>query len=173
MTALDNIPENKNFLSPLGFRFQIKKCPTVNFFVQNVNLPGISLPQVDTPNPFVSLPYAGDHISYDFLTINFKVDEDLQNYLEIHNWIKQLGFPNTFDEYKRIASVPKTSGMGTVSDMSLMVLSSSRNPKFDIIFKDSFPISLSSLIFDVTRNDVNYLEASATFKYISYDITSI
>lgn len=173
MTALDNIPENKNFLSPLGFRFQIKKSPTVNFFVQNVNLPGISLPQVETPNPFVSIPYAGDHISYDFLLINFKVDEDLQNYLEIHNWIKELGFPNDFNEYKRIASAPVASGMGIVSDMSLLVLSSSRNPKFDIVFKDAFPVSLSSLIFDVTRNDVNYLEASATFKYTSYDINPI
>ena len=52
MSAINNTPENKNFLSPLNFRFQIKKAPNVNFFIQKVNIPQIELPQVDTPNPF-------------------------------------------------------------------------------------------------------------------------
>jgi hypothetical protein len=42
MSSIDNTPENKNFLSPLNFRFQIKKAPHVNFFVQSVNIPAIS-----------------------------------------------------------------------------------------------------------------------------------
>ena len=28
-------PTNKNFLSPLGFKFVIQKTPNVNYFVQN------------------------------------------------------------------------------------------------------------------------------------------
>lgn len=173
MTALDHNIDNENFLSPLGFKFQIKKCPTVNFYVQNVNLPGISMTEVGAPTPFVSLPYAGDHIRYDELILNFKVDEEMKNYIEIHEWIKQLGFPNNYDEYKTIASHAPITGMGIKSDISLLVLNSSRNPKMDIIFKDAFPVGLSSLIFDSTASDVNYLEASATFVYSSYDITLI
>jgi hypothetical protein len=170
MSALDNIPENKNFLSPLNFRFQIKKCPNVNFFLQNVNLPGMVLNGPEQPNPFVRIPKAGDHIDFDDLMINYKVDEDLQNYLELYNWIRELGFPNSFDEYKSISGNPVYTGLGITSDMSLIILTSSRNPNYEVVFKDAFPISISSLIFDSTPQDVQYLEASATFRYRSYSI---
>ena len=82
MTAIDSNPANKNFLSPISFKFMIKKAPHVNFFIQQVTVPRISLPSVETPNPFVSLPKPGDHIDFDTLSIKFKVDEDLQNYLK-------------------------------------------------------------------------------------------
>lgn len=173
MTAIDNYPGNPNFLSPLNFRFQIKKCPNVNFFIQNVNLPGMALVPVETPNPFVKIPYAGDHVDFDDLMINYKVDEDLQNYLEIHNWIRELGFPNSFDEYKNIAGRPIYTGMGLMSDMSLIILSSSRNPTYEITFKDAYPISISSLIFDSTSSDVQFLDAAATFRFRSYGIEKI
>ena len=84
MTAVDNTPANKNFLSPLNFRFQIKKAPNVNFFVQKVNIPEIAVRAPDVMNPFVKIPYPGDHLEYGIFNISFKVDEDLQNYLEIH-----------------------------------------------------------------------------------------
>lgn len=173
MSAIDNIPVNKNFLSPLGFVFQIKKSPNVNFFIQNVNLPGLSLTQVETPNPFVKVPYSGDHINYDDLMISFKVDGNLNNYREIHDWIRQLGFPEDFKEYKQIASQPIYSGLGIKSDISLIILSSSRNPIYEVIFKDAFPVSLSSLIFDSTADDVMYLQAESTFRYSTYTISTL
>ena len=105
--------------------------------------------------------------------INYKVDEDLQNYLELYNWIRELGFPNNFDEYKSIAGKPVYTGLGITSDMSLIILSSSRNPTYEVIFKDAFPISISSLIFDSTTQDVQFLEASATFRYRAYSIQPI
>ncbi|NBP57363.1 hypothetical protein EBU71_12680, partial [bacterium] len=101
------------------------------------------------------------------------VDEDLQNYIELYTWIRELGFPNDFSEYKSIASKPVYTGLGVVSDISLIILSSSRNPTHEVIFKDAFPISISSLIFDSTNTDVQFLEASATFKYRSYSIQNI
>ena len=87
MSAVTNTPENKNFLSPINFRFQIKRSPHLNFFIQRVNLPAIRLPHVTYPNPVQNIPYFGEHMEYADLVIEFKVDEDLQNYLELHNWI--------------------------------------------------------------------------------------
>lgn len=173
MTAIDNTPENKNFLSPLNFRFQIKKAPHVNFFLQKVNIPSIQLRQIDTSNPFVTIPYSGDHVNYGTLEITFKVDEDLTNYLEIHNWIRELGAPDNFDEYKRIESRESYTGEGIVSDISLIVLASTKTPNYDITYRDAFPISLSALTFLTTDSSVNYIEASATFKYTLFDITKI
>ena len=102
MSVIDNTPANKNFLSPLNFRFQIKKAPHVNFFIQKVNIPSIALPNPTVSNPFVNIPYPGEHLRYGDLEISFKVDEDLQNYLEIHNWLVSLGKPENFDQYKQI-----------------------------------------------------------------------
>ena len=173
MTAIDNTPENKNFLSPLNFRFQIKKAPNVNFFIQKVNVPQIELPQVDTPNPFVKTPYPGDHITYGTLNITFRVDEDLHNYLEIHNWIKALGKPDNYNQFYEIETKPTITGDGIYSDISLLVLNSTKLPNYEITYKDAFPIMLSDLTFNTMDTDVNFLPASATFKYTSYDITKL
>jgi len=170
MSAIDNTPSNKNFLSPLNFKFQIKKAPHVNFFIQKVNIPSIALPNVETPNPFVNLPYPGEHIKYGNLDISFKVDEDLQNYLEIHNWLVSLGKPENFDQYKTIQNVNPTSGDGIYSDIALYVLSSTKIANYEITFIDAFPVSLSDISFNSVDNDVNFIQASASFKYSYYNI---
>jgi hypothetical protein len=36
-----NQPTNYNALSNLGFRFYIKRAPTLNYFTQSVNIPGV------------------------------------------------------------------------------------------------------------------------------------
>ena len=170
MSAIDNTPENKNFLSPLNFKFQIKKAPHVNFFVQKVNIADIALQEAVMPTPFVRIPYSGEHINYGRLSVSFKVDEDLQNYLEIHNWIKALGKPETFDEYLQIENKPIYTGEGVVSDISLIVLSSSKQPNYEVTYIDAFPISLTGVNFNTVDSDVNYLEATVIFKYSYYDI---
>jgi hypothetical protein len=173
MSAINNTPENKNFLSPLNFQFQLKRAPHVNFFVQKANIPGVTVdfPQQDTP--FVHIPISGEHINFEDLEISFKVDEDFQNWFEIHNWIRALGFPFNYEEYKKIQANPIVSGQGIVSDISLIVLNQVKQPIFDITFRDAFPISLSDLNFNVTDDDVNYLTASAEFRYILYDVVKL
>lgn len=173
MTALDKTPENKNFLSPLNFKFQIKKAPHVNFFIQKVNIPGISLPPPASNNPFVAIPFPGEHINYAPLVIEFKVDEDLQNYLEIHNWIRGLGKPESYQEYVNISREDPMTGEGIYSDISLMVLSSTKMPNYELTFIDAHPVSLSEINFNTTNQDVNYITASAQFRYTLYNIQDI
>ena len=43
MSILTDQPDNQNFLSPVGYKFQIKKTPKTNYFVQAVNLPSVSV----------------------------------------------------------------------------------------------------------------------------------
>lgn len=172
MTAITDTPTNKNFLSPLNFKFTIQRAPHVNFFIQKVNIPGLALPIVDVPNPIINIPFAGDHLNYEELEIIFKVDEDLQNYLEIHNWVRGLGRLNPSDYYS-LQSSPIYGGNGIRSDISLSILNSNRNPNYEIVFKDAMPISISSIAFDTTMEDVNFVEATAVFRYINFDISKI
>jgi hypothetical protein len=170
MSAIDNTPTNKNFLSPLNFKFQIKKAPHVNFFIQKVNIPSIALPNPVATNPFINIPYPGEHLRYGDLEISFKVDEDLQNYLEIHNWLISLGKPENFEQYKAIQDIDPITGNGIYSDITLHVLASTKMPNYEIVFVDAFPASLSDISFNTVDNDVTFIQASASFKYTYYNI---
>lgn len=161
-----------NMLSPLNFKFTLKRAPNLNFFVQKINIPGISLPKVDTPNPLIKIPLSGDHLEYDELDVTFKVDENLQNYLEIHNWVRSLGKP-AFEEYSNLSRKAIYSGEGLKSDIVVTVLTSQKNPNYEFVFKDAFPISVSSISFESTDESVNYIEATARFVYTIFDIVKV
>jgi len=182
MTAISNQPTNKSFLSPLGFKFTIKKTPHINYFVQTCSMPSVTLGRVDVPSPFVKIPYAGDHIEFGEFTLTYKVDEDLKNYLEIYNWIVGLGFPDNFDQYKNVeirrngkntGSVDRLSGAGPYSDGTLVILSSAMNPIHEVVFEDMYPVSISELEFTTTDADVNYLTSTVSFAYRKFTINTL
>lgn len=173
MTALDKNTTNKNPLSPLVFQFELKRAPNVNFWIQSCTLPGIMLDPVEVQNPFVSVPKPGDHLYFEELGIHFKVNEDLSNWLEIWNWIKNTGFPNNYDEYKSLFDKPVYSGEGISSEISLMIANNNKSLAFDITFHNAIPLSISALQFDTTSDSISYLDAFASFRYTSYDIRKL
>jgi hypothetical protein len=173
MTVLVSTPDDINFLTLNNFRFFIKKTPTVNFLCQRANIPGIALVPADQGNPYVVVPYAGDHIEFQELVIKFAVDLKMKNYMEIHNWIRKLGFARDHNEYASIQNVAKTSGDGIVSDVELVLYDPLKNVRFDVIFQDAFPIRLSDLVFETTLDDAVYAYAEASFRYTLYDIKSV
>jgi hypothetical protein len=166
-------PTNKSFLSPLGFNFAIKKLPTTNFFLTRANIPGFSVGVVEAPNPFVKLPIPGDKVQFNELQVTFKVDEDMKNYLEIFNWIMGLGFPDNYGQYANIKGKEKTSGEGIYSDATLTILTSAMNPNMEFTFRNAFPFSLTDLDFNTTSTDVEYLEATVSFRYELFTINTI
>lgn len=171
--ALDNTPINPNFLSPLNFRFHVKKLPHVNWFVQQVNVPQILSTPPDTTNPMVNFGVTADHLQYSPLEVTFAVDEDLKNYLEVHNWIKGETFPQYSEQYKDLQDKPPMSGEGLYSDMTIIIQSSAKIANYEINFTDGFPISLGGFTLQTTDKSVKYLTAKATFKYTNYDIVKI
>jgi hypothetical protein len=112
---------------------------------------------------------------YSQLTINFIVDENLENYLQLHNWMRALGTPQDFTERKvwREKYAEHPSRDPRFSDATLQVLNNNNNANFDVVFKDLFPTSLSTLSFDVTQTDNDYFTATATFQYTLYEIRRV
>lgn len=163
--SVTRYPENKNFLSPLGFKFVLSRAPSLEYFVQTVNIPSISTTPANVPSPFVKMPFAGDHLEFGDLEISFKIDEDMKNYLEIYNWLMGIGFPDKFNQYKDLNTDP-----GIYSDAVLVVLTSSKNPNMRVKFKKMWPLSLDAVQFDTTQTDVEYISTTATFKYQSFEI---
>lgn len=166
---------NKNFLSPIGFLFILDKAQLVSFLCQKAEIPSMSLGEVNIPTRgLVPIPVEGN-MRYSEFTIEFIVDEDLKNYLEIHNWMRALGTPQELKERKLWRDTHRSdpSQDPRFSDATLQVLNNNNNANFDVVFKDLFPINLSTLSFDVTGGDNDYFTATATFKYTLYEIRNV
>lgn len=167
--------ENPNFLSPLGFKFIVNKLPNVNYFCQSVTIPSVSIGSIPIAHGIATVPFPGSRLTFDPLTIRFKVDENLRNYIEILNWLRGLGHPNSLEETRQLsAQSPQFSRIGTaasyVSDATLAILSSHKNPTHMVNFKDVFPTQLSEITFTSSDSDVNYIDATVIFSYLNFDI---
>ena len=186
-------PSVLDYASPVQFRFKCSKLPTVEFFCQTANIPGIGLGEAVIDTPLKSIPFPGDKVTYQDLAISFLVDENLNNYKEIHDWIIALGFPQNHTQFADLQAagadrypgttsgavvpitntpVPLAEG-GTYSDATLTVLNSKNIAVTEIRFNNIFPTSLGSLSYDVQASDVNYLQASVDFSYMYYEIVQL
>ena len=159
----------KTFLSPLGFKLQIKKLPTFVNYVQSVNFPMVRAGETEgLSNPFQRIVVPGEHMSFNKLTATFKLDEDLDNYREIFDWIQGLGKPSNFDQYRILAEKRPGTGDGPQVDATLTILDSNLNPNVEFYFTDLYPTELSGFKLDYTLDDVQYITADVEFSYTQY-----
>ena len=171
---------NRNFLSPIGFKFALKRSPAVAFFCNEANIPSMDLGVAEQPTYLKNIPVPGDKIQFGDLSLRFLVDEDLKNFMEIQNWIRGLGFPESLKEFvdleneaEMASNFGNNAGHDIYSDGTLQVLSSNLVPKFQVVFSDLFPYSLSTVTFDATDTDIEYFTAEVSFKYTIYRITDL
>ena len=172
---------NRNYMSPLGFKLVLTKTPKVDFLCQSANIPQISMGTAIQPTYLKDIPVPGDKVLYDDLTVRFLVDEKMENYLAIYKWITGLGFPESIGQFQQLrkddirtnasASDDGDPRYFEFSDATLQILNSNYKPSVLVNFKDAFPISLSTLEFDVANRDYSYFTAEVTFKYTIYNIT--
>ena len=170
--------DNRNFLSPTGFKFGLKRSPGVAFFCNQANIPALDLGVAEQPTYLKDIPIPGDKIQFGDLNLRFLVDEDLVNFMEIQNWIRGLGFPESLAEFNELKDQAILGPMGkstedVYSDGTLQILSSNLVPKFQVVFSDLFPYSLSTVTFDATDTDIEYFTADVAFKYTIYEITDL
>ena len=189
--SLQRQPDKLDYASPTQFKFGIHQLPKVEFFTVAANVPAINIGITNYPTGLKDIPMMGDKVTYDNLTISFIVDEYLENYLSLHEWITGIGFPKDrkqFSDFRTIsASMPgkktkqtadlqtgqATSVLPMFSDATLTILSNKNNPIIQIFFQDMFPISLSGLEYNQDATDVEYMRAEAEFAYNIYEITSV
>ena len=82
MATLQDQPTNINFLSPIGFKFQLNNFPEVNYFVQSATLPGVSISAIDVPTALKIIAIAGDEVAFEELSIKFIIDENMKNWFQ-------------------------------------------------------------------------------------------
>ena len=170
---------NRNFLSPVGFKFSLKRAPGVAFFCNQANIPSLDLGIAEQPTWLKNIDVPGDKIQFGDLTLRFLVDEDLVNYMELQRWIRGLGYPEDIDVFRKFegeAVMPSNfgnAGDDIYSDGTLQILSSNLVPAFQVVFTDLFPYTLSTVMFDATDTDIEYFTADVSFKYTIYNLTDM
>ena len=192
INALARQPTELDYADPTKFKFSITKLPKVEFFTTAANLPGINLGESIFPTPFKQIPVQGDDLTFDNLEITFLVDEKLENYRELHQWLVGIGFPkartqfssfrkdeaSTFPTAESVKGDVTKSGVPSgvqamYGDATLTVMTSKNNPVMEVRFSDMYPVALSGLSFNQQETDVTYLTATATFTYKLYEMFTI
>ena len=188
-------PTKLDYASPTQFKFSILKLPKVEYFCTSVNVPGINLGDASQATSLKNIPIPGDKLTYEPLQMTFLVDENLENFQEIHGWLVGLGFPRSHTEFQNLLSSGNdrfpnrnTSNVSTeagktkfaaadagptLSDATLTVLSSKNNAQVEVRFRDLYPTGLTGLQYNQQAADVDYLTATVSFSYLIYDFANV
>ena len=192
MVTLSRQPTKLDYASPTQFKFSINQLPKVEFFTVAANIPDLSLSDVVIPTPFKQIPVLGQNLTYGNLNITFIVDEFLENYRELHEWLTGIGFPKDRKQFKDFRSNTSNTGSASAtpvqdvgkvgksvsdsamfSDATLTVLSNKNNPIVEVRFSDMYPVSLGALEFNQQATDVEYMTVQADFTYQIYEIVAL
>ena len=193
MATVSRQPTTMDYLSPTQFKLTIAQLPKVEFFVTNCNLPGVNLGEALFPTLLKGIPQLGDDLTFDNFTVGFQVQENLENFIELHNWLLAIGFPKSrsqFATHRSTTSETPTATRGGASsdigkaglqttdnpmfsDATLTILSNKNNPLVEVRFQDMFPVSLSGLEFSQEATDVDYLKAQSEFRYKYYELHTL
>lgn len=160
-------PANTNFLTNNKFQFKLSRCPTVTYFCQRANIPSLAFGTSIQSNPSgIPIRRPGTAFNYEDLQVGFIVDEDLVNWLEIHEWMRSLGvsyeYPHeTIDEPQKVATG------------HLLITNSNYKPIILVNFRNIYPVFLSGIDFDSALPDTDAVIATATFSYTHYEIKTL
>lgn len=171
MTALTRSPSNTNLLHPNKFQISCSRLPNLQYFTQSVLIPGISISETIRPTPFVDLFPPGEKAIFDLFTVTFLVDEDMETWTEIYDWIWGMAFPENFEDYANLSALAQSKTgvfkerFPQYSDMFVTLLSSSNNPILKINMVDCYPTSLSGFPTSTTDTPDNPITADVTFRF--------
>lgn len=169
--------DNVNPLYNNYFQFVINRgTRRLEFMVQKVNLPGITVPDQRQPTIFgTTVPVPTLVADFDPLNIEFMVDADMVNWLSLYSWIKNItniqdATTDNLNEYQKwhwTASliIPSPIVNSSTNDRAI----TKTNPLV-VNFTNIIPIKLSGLIFRSDAQDAQQLQSSCTFKYSYYTI---
>jgi len=170
---------NKSILNRNNFRLLIDKVPTVEYYVRTVNIPGVQFGEtVQSAGVGLDAFFPGDKASFDTLEVSFLVDEDLENFVEMYNWIDSivpLSDPKLYGTYTDTA-VTRTNVLASIdndrnqySDITLVINTNKNLPNRYIRFHDAFPTSLGSIELE-SGADAEPAVVNVSFRFSYYEI---
>lgn len=156
---MTNITTNKNPLAVSdGFRMVFHKAPNVSYFCQNFVMPAVTAQEVLVARPQIDAYFPADKLQFDPLTVTMLVAENMENYLEVYDWLNR--------------AVKTTESADKYDDISVYILSSKNNSNAKVTFYNSFPTNIGSISFNVQDSDISYAQVDVTFRYTHFELVS-
>lgn len=172
-SVLTRQPQNTSPLQTTKYVFVMPRINNVQYFCQEANLPGLSLPEMPRPTSVVDLYAPGNKLVYNRLSLEFIVDAELKAWMDIHDWMRELTTPVKNEEYSNLwrrTTVIDPKQMAQYADGMLTIYSALNNPKFRIKYTNLFPTSLSDIQFSSRGSSDDILTATVDFRYDYYEI---
>lgn len=144
------------------FHLKFSRFPNIIYTVYQVVFPGVTFGEAMQPTPIYDIKLPGDKLVYDPLVVSFIVQEDFENYFEIYRWMQGLAKPITTEQRRKLEEKNER-----YSEAILTILTNKRNPMFEMVFTNCFPISLSALTLDATIADASPLVADVTLQFLN------
>ena len=162
------LTENFNYMQPTSFKLVIdrRNYPNLEFFCQNVTHPGMIMNPVELPvRRLAGLPFPGDTLTFNELSTNILLDENLESYTEMFNWIRRLLENNMFDR-----NASGKSSQPNYADITLSILSSHNNQTKQVRYIDCVPTSLGDINFESTSSGQEFITFAASFRFNYFEL---
>ena len=162
---------NINYLQPTSCKLVLDRAnyPNLEFFCQNVTHPGMLFSAVEMPYQKIGgVPFPGDKLVFNELSANVILDEDMQGYEEMYNWIRRLLDTPVKNPLDRTATV-----VPSYADITLHILSSHNNTTKQVQYKDCVPTSLGDIQFESTSTGDTFITFNASFRFSYFELKSI
>ena len=173
MSAITRTPANTNLLQPSKFILAFNRLPTIQYFCQEANLPGITVGSVEYNTPLVDIHVVGNKLNYSEFTVKFMVDEQIAAWNELYKWMLAIASPKSLadrDKYSQLLDQYSINTPSLYSDATLTIMSALNNPLVRVNFVRMFPISISDISFDTQQSSDTIITATATFRYEYFEI---
>jgi hypothetical protein len=151
-----------NYLLPSKATLDIMGAENFSFNVQIFKIPRLYGFISEHPTPHLTVPIPGNKLVYDVLEVSFLISENLESWLELHNWMRGIYQPYGSPEYKNKKLY--------LQDAVLTIYTAANNPFMKIKFIDMFPVKLDEIIFDVSETLADPIKTKVEFAFRNYDI---
>lgn len=162
-----------DFLQNSQFTMSFTKLPNVMLNLQTVSIPSIGLSHQEIGTPFSFIKEPNTKLQYSPLPVTFKLQENLDGYFDIFNWMVGLGFPESFDQYQTLQGDKPTDRTNLFSDAIISILTNKNNPNLRVKFVAAFPTFLSEVPFSTMETDAVMPDVAASFEYQRFTIEKL
>ena len=164
------LTKNINYLQPTSFKLLIdrKHYPNLEFFAQSVSHPSMTMTSVDFPFRKTSVAFPGDTLDFGELTANIILDEDMNSYTEMFNWMRRNLDNNSSNPLNRTSR-----DASSYADVTLSILSSHNNQTRQVRYIDCVPTALGAIEFQSTSSGTEYITFQVSFSYSYFELFGV
>ena len=149
---MKNILNNDKFkMSFSGERFKNKNFED---YVNSISVPSITLGTINQGTRMRNLERPGDSLVFSDFALDFFIDENMDNYSLIYNWINDIRNFNKDNFNNEL-----------VTDISIVLLTNKNNTNKGFKIGDAFPYNLSGFPMNITENPTRGVIVSLDFKF--------